>query len=112
MTFKFGGLKPASGTVVQRGSTIPIQFRLQDSSGKEISDAMATNLVSSCAAVILFTAGDPSPNCARYDDKANTFLFDLRTSTTQAPGDQVITVRVTVGGTVVGTASTTVRIRT
>ena len=73
---------------------------------------MATNLASSCAAVILFTAGNPSPNCARYDDKANTFLFDLRTSRTQAPGDRTITVRVTVGGTVVNTASTTVRIRT
>ena len=83
VTYKLGGLKPATGTVVQRGSTIAVQFRLQDSSGKEISDAMAKSLAQSCAAVILFSAGKPSPNCATYDDKTDTFKFDLRTSSTR-----------------------------
>ena len=108
VTFKVAGLKPASGTQVKRGTTIPVQFRLVDASGNEISDAIAKNLATSCSAVILFSAGNPSPNCARYDDKANTFLFDLRTSPTQTPGSYTITVQVTSGSTIVGSASTSV----
>ena len=112
VAFKLAALKPAAGTAVQRGSTIQVQFRLQDSSGHAIADSLGRSLATSCSATISFTAGTPASNCFRYDDRSDTFLFDLPTSPTTVTGSQTITIRVSVGATVVNTASTSVIIRT
>jgi mannan endo-1,4-beta-mannosidase len=109
--YRLVNLKPAPGAVVKRGSTISVQFRLQTAAGITISDAAARGIASACAARILFSGGNASPGCARYDDKANTFLFDLKTSKTLAPGSYVVTVQVFAGTDVVTTASTTVDVR-
>ena len=104
-------LKPTPGFVVKRGSTISVQFMLMDSAGRLISDKSARAIVSACAARILFSAGNPSPNCARYDAAAHRFLFDLKTSKTMPPGTFVVTVQISSGADVITSASVAVEIR-
>lgn len=104
-------LKPTPGTVVHRGSTIGVQFVLRDAAGRLIADKTAKTMVSACAARILFSAGNPSPNCARYDDKADTFLFDLGTSMTMPVGTYVVTVQILSGADVVTSAMVSVDVR-
>lgn len=104
-------LKPTPGFVARRGSSIGVQFMLRDSANRPISDTAARSIVSACTAKILFSAGNPSPNCARYDDKVDTFLFDLKTSKTMPVGSYTVTIQVSSGADVVTSALVAVEIR-
>ncbi len=104
-------LKPTPGTTTNRGSTIAVQFQLRDAGGKVVSDANARTIASACAARILFSGGTPSPNCARYDDKADLFLFDLKTSKTMAPGAYVVTIEIRSGADVVTSTGLSIQIK-
>ncbi len=104
--------KPANNAIVKRGTTIGVEFKLKDAAGKVISDNAARTIANACGAKILFSGGNPSPNCARYDAGSDTFLFDLKTSKTMTPAKYVMTVQVLAGAEVVTTATVTVDIRT
>jgi hypothetical protein len=51
------------------------------------------------------------PNCARYDEKADTFLFDLKASKTMPVGTYNVTVQVLSGAGVVTPAIVSVEVR-
>jgi hypothetical protein len=104
-------LKPTPGTAVKRGSAIGVQFMLRDAQSRLISDNSARSITSGCAATILFSAGNPSPNCATYDAQSDTFRFDLKTSKTMLPGTYTVTVQVLSGSDVVTSATVSVEVR-
>ena len=88
-----GFFPPLHKDEANAGSTIPVKFALADANGVRIPDAEAQAIATACEARIFFTAGDPSPNCARYDAGANTFHFNLKTPKSAA-GLETITARV------------------
>jgi hypothetical protein len=75
-----GFLPPFPLEHVKAGSAIPIKFRLGNAAGVPIPDAEAKALVDSCSVRILFTGGDPVPNCAGYSSGPNRFDFKLKTA--------------------------------
>ena len=112
VTYSLANLKPAAGSSVKRGSTIAVEFKLKDAAGKVISDSAAKAIANACAATIQFSAGNPSPNCFRYDAGSDTFLFDLKTSKTMPPGNYTIGVKVVSGPDVLASGSVVVAIKT
>jgi hypothetical protein len=104
-------LKPTSGASVKRGSTVVVEFRLRDAGDRLVSDSTGRAIATTCGAKILFSGGLPSSNCARYDASRDTFLFDLKTANTLAPGPYVVTVQVLSGSQVVTSATVTIDVR-
>ena len=95
---------------MKRGSSIAISFRLGDAGGRPISDSAGKAVATACAARITFS-GDTASGCAAYDAKSDSFLFDLKTSKSLAPGTYVITIRVFAGSDVVNELSIPVSIK-
>ena len=105
-----GFSSPTANASYKAGSSIPIKFALTNAAGTPISDASAQALANACGVKVSFSGGDPSPNCAIYDAKADRFQFDLKTAKSLR-GAQTITVRVFVGTGLVNTQSVVVQLK-
>jgi len=113
VSFAFLGFEePIPQTSYQRGSRIPVKFRLGDASGTPISDTSAAGLLSPVCLVVITLDGTPQ-GCARYDAASNLFQYDLKTPKSISAGDHVIGVRINApdGSGVINLETTTVVIR-
>jgi hypothetical protein len=103
--------KLISGRVFNSGSTIPVEFRLQEEDASPISDGEAEAMASACEVRVSFSGDPRSRGCATYDPSEGAFAFNLKTSKELAPGTYRVTVEVFVEGGEVTSESQDVTIR-
>ncbi len=95
-----------------RGSTIPVKFRLGNASGARIPDAEAEALISPVCRVRVLLDGAVQAGCATYDAATDVFQHNLRTSQVLQGGQHTVSLRVSApDGTVVNTDSATILMR-
>ena len=101
VAYKFlGFLEPLPADHRKAGSVIPVKFRLGDANDVPIPDAEAAALAAACEVQVLFSGGNPSPNCAEYKPGPNRFEFRLDTPK-GVTGLHVITIQVLDGAVVI-----------
>ena len=101
-----------SKSAYQRGSTIPLKFRLGNAAGGRISDAEAQSLLSPTCRVRMTFDTVLQPGCATYDAANDVFQFSLKTSKLLQDGQHTVGLRVTAPDTtVVNTDTATVTMR-
>jgi cysteine-rich repeat protein len=103
--FCIAKLFPPNKTKFTRGSSIPVVFQLHGSNGRAIPSSVASNL--GCAVTVSFNGG--TSQCATWIPGVNVFgaLVNTPNNLTKAH-KYPINVRVTIGSTVVASATTTV----
>ena len=95
-----------------RGSTIPIKFRLGNAAGTRIPDAEAQALISPICRVRIVLDGTVQAGCATYDVATDTFQYNLKTSQVLQAGQHTVSLRVSaLDGAVVNTDSATILMR-
>ena len=103
--YGIANLFPPKSTRFKRGSTIPVVFALTGANGKQIPSAVASKL--GCTVKVTFNGG--TPICATWVPIVNLFGAAIKTPKTLTKGQSYpIVVTVTVGATVVASATTTV----
>jgi hypothetical protein len=110
LPFRFlGFLRPTiRNKSFNSGQTIPVEFQLGDLNGTPLSAAEAEALASACGVQVFFSGGDPSPNCAAFEN--NIFQFNLKTAKSLVLGTYTITVKVFIEGSLVEIGSIQVEI--
>jgi hypothetical protein len=106
-----GFFAPLGRDEFRAGSSVPVKFALADASGARISDAVASALAASCVVRITFTGGAPSPDCASYDPVNDQFYLNLHIARSLAPGTYTVGAVVTIGGSVVASATVDIMVR-
>ena len=113
VSYRFLGFQsPIPQSSFRRGSTIPVKFSLANAAGEPISDAAAQALVSPCRVKI--TLDDVEQvGCATYNEKGDSFQYDLKTSKSLAVGNHELAIQVSDpdGSGVVNTDGTTITIK-
>jgi hypothetical protein len=111
--FNFLGFRqPIPQSSYQRGSTIPVKFRLGNAQGVTLSDAVAQALITPVC-LVKVTLDGAEQGCATYDPKADTFQYDLKTAKTATLGNHTVGIQVSAPDAtgVINTNSTTVVIK-
>lgn len=113
VAFAFLGFQdPKPQSAYKAGSTIPVKFSLARAAGTRLSDDAAEALIEPTCRVTITLDGAALRGCASYDEKSNTFHYNLNTAKTIAPGTHVVGIQVSADSSgVVNTNSTTVFIR-
>ena len=105
---------PPDKTTIKRGSTIPVKFRVLDTSGNPISAALAATFVcpSATGPAATVTFASAAPVCAVYSATQNFFQANIKTSSTLAlgPPGYLLAVTIREGGAVVASRQVTVTI--
>jgi hypothetical protein len=108
-----GFLPPVPQGTYQRGSTIPLKFKLANAAGTPISDAAALALLAGDCKVKLTVDGVVQTGCATYDAASDKFQRNWKVPQSMSLGDHTLGIQVSApdGSGVVNTNSILVTIR-
>lgn len=108
--YQFVGISPTPQASFRRGSTIPVKFALANAGRSRISDTAARALLSPNCRIKITRDGANQSGCPTYNGSANTFQYNVTTSSSLALGQHTVGVVVNApdGSGVVNTSTTAV----